>query len=82
MLEGSPQRAGEIRKSIPTPFGGFAISKIVSTFVAGGATLLTALAVAASLSGGVAANADDTPPPPPTTTTTETQDGNGNPWHG
>lgn len=58
------------------------MSKIVSAFVAGVATLLTALAVAASLSGGVAANADDNPPPPPTTTTTETQDGNGNPWHG
>ncbi|MFJ8964706.1 hypothetical protein ACIRG5_35470 [Lentzea sp. NPDC102401] len=58
------------------------MSKIVSTFGVGVATLVTALAVAASVSGGVAANADDNPPPPPTTTTTETQDGHGNPWHG
>ncbi|GHH62324.1 hypothetical protein GCM10017774_89880 [Lentzea cavernae] len=82
MLEGSPQKAGEIRKSIPIAFGRFAMSKIVSTVAAGAATLLTALAVAASVSGGVAANADDNPPPPPTTTTTENQDGHGNPWHG
>ena len=56
------------------------MSKIVSTFVAGLGTLVTALAVAASVSGGVAGNADDAPPPP--TTTSETPDGGGNPWYG
>lgn len=56
------------------------MSKTVSTFVAGAVTLVTALAVAASVCGGVAANADGTAPPPPTTTT-ETPDGGGHPWH-
>jgi hypothetical protein len=51
------------------------MSKIVSTFVAGAATLLIILA--AAVSGGVTANAEGTPPLP-----AETTDGGGNPWHG
>ena len=77
-----PAESGRNPEINSVTFGGFAMSKIVSTVAAGAATLLTAIAVAASVSGGVAANADGNPPPPPTTTTTETQDGGGNVWHG
>jgi hypothetical protein len=78
-----PDEIGRNPENNSDPFGGFAMSRIVSTFAAGAATLLTAIAVAASVSGGVAANADEEnpPKPPTTTTTTETPDGGGNPWH-
>ncbi|WP_157528809.1 hypothetical protein [Nocardia sp. NRRL S-836] len=78
-----PAESGRNPKNNSDPFGGFAMSKIVPTFVTGIATLLAAIAIAASVSAGAGANAaDENPPKPPTTTTTtETPDGGGNPWH-